>query len=183
MLWRQLGFSSNKYVFYMHINFSWNFHQNVFTLTISFIDLNNFIELVLIYRPHPVYQVAGKQTCIFFLLPSAHCLIFSHNQISGWGGGDAHGQGGGCTGGGGGMHVHPVHPPWVRHWLGRPWWLHGSQMVHIFLNVFSIFNFTFQFQQQYIAKTIGAACNYRIPRANLHAGLNFGTCKEFKPLK
>jgi hypothetical protein len=25
-------------------------------------------------------------------------------------------EGGGCTGGGGGMHVHPVHPPWVRHW-------------------------------------------------------------------
>jgi hypothetical protein len=25
-------------------------------------------------------------------------------------------RGGGCTGGGGGwMHVHPVHPPWVRH--------------------------------------------------------------------
>jgi hypothetical protein len=25
-----------------------------------------------------------------------------------------HMAGGGCTGGGGGMHVHPVHPPWVR---------------------------------------------------------------------
>jgi hypothetical protein len=24
---------------------------------------------------------------------------------------------GGCTGEGGGMHVHPVHPPWVRPWL------------------------------------------------------------------
>jgi hypothetical protein len=28
-----------------------------------------------------------------------------------------HMAGGGCTGGGGGMHVHPVHPPWVRPWL------------------------------------------------------------------
>jgi hypothetical protein len=25
-----------------------------------------------------------------------------------------HMAGGGCTGGVGGMHVHPVHPPWVR---------------------------------------------------------------------
>jgi hypothetical protein len=47
----------------------------------------------------------------FFLV--AHCLIFSHNQPVRLGG-DAHGRGGGCTGGGGGMHVHPVHPPWVR---------------------------------------------------------------------
>ncbi len=38
----------------MHINYSWNFHQNIFTLTISFIVLNAAIELVLIYRPHPV---------------------------------------------------------------------------------------------------------------------------------
>jgi hypothetical protein len=29
---------------------------------------------------------------------------------------------GGCTGGGGGMHVHPVHPPWVRPWFGL--WCH-----------------------------------------------------------
>jgi hypothetical protein len=27
-----------------------------------------------------------------------------------------HMAGGGCTGGGGGMHVHPVPPPWVRPW-------------------------------------------------------------------
>jgi hypothetical protein len=137
-------------------------------------------------------------------------------------------------------------------------------MVHILLNVASIFNFIFQFQQRYIAKTsvadpgsgafltpgsgmgrksasgsgirheqpgsnflelrnhffcffgvnilkffdadpgsgmekfgsgiqngkksdpartIGAACNYRILEANLHAGLKFCTCKELKPLK
>jgi hypothetical protein len=127
-------------------------------------------------------------------------------------------------------------------------------MGHIFLNVVSIFNFIFQFQQRYIAKTsvadpgsgafltpgsgmgrksasgsgirheqtgsyflelrnhflvflgliylnslmrirdpgwkksdpaktIGAACNYRILQSNLHAGFKFCTCKEFKPLK
>ncbi len=38
----------------MHIKFSWNFHQNVFTLTIYFIALNVAIVFVLIYRPHPV---------------------------------------------------------------------------------------------------------------------------------
>ncbi len=38
----------------MHINYSWNFHQNIFTLTIYFIVLNAVIEFVLIYRPHPV---------------------------------------------------------------------------------------------------------------------------------
>ncbi len=41
----------------MHINYSWNFHQNIFTLTIYFIVLNAAIEFVLIYRPHPVYPV------------------------------------------------------------------------------------------------------------------------------
>jgi hypothetical protein len=41
-------------------------------------------------------------------------------SLSGWGGGMHRGEGGmhrgegGCTGGEGGMHVHPVHPPWVR---------------------------------------------------------------------
>ncbi len=53
------------------------------------------------------------QHCIFFLLPTASSFLIT--SLSGWGGGDAHGQGGGCTGGEGGMHVHPVHPPWVRH--------------------------------------------------------------------
>jgi hypothetical protein len=54
LLWRPLGFSSNKCVYYMHIKFSLNFHQNVFTLTIYFIALNVAIRFVLIYRPHPV---------------------------------------------------------------------------------------------------------------------------------
>ncbi len=48
----------------MNINFSWNFHQKVFTLTISFNGLNASIEFVLIYRPHPVYYVYGAD--IFF---------------------------------------------------------------------------------------------------------------------
>ena len=55
LIWRPLGFSSNKCVIYMIINFSRNFHQKVFTLTISFIDLNASIGFVLIYRPHPVF--------------------------------------------------------------------------------------------------------------------------------
>jgi hypothetical protein len=38
----------------MHINFPRKFHQNVFTLTITFIVLNVSTEFVLIYRPHPV---------------------------------------------------------------------------------------------------------------------------------
>jgi hypothetical protein len=46
----------------MHINFSLNFHQNVFTLTIAFIGLNNSIEFVLIYRPHPVHTVRYKNS-------------------------------------------------------------------------------------------------------------------------
>ncbi len=48
------GFLSNACVYCMHINCSWNFHQNIFTLTISFIVLNAAIEFVLIYRSHPV---------------------------------------------------------------------------------------------------------------------------------
>ncbi len=40
----------------------------------------------------------GKQTCIFFLLPTASSFLIT--SLSGWGGGgDAHGRGG-CTGGG-----------------------------------------------------------------------------------
>ena len=38
----------------MNINFSWKFHQKVLTLTISFIVLNDSIDIVLIYRLHPV---------------------------------------------------------------------------------------------------------------------------------
>jgi hypothetical protein len=61
------------------------------------------------------YQVAGKQTCIFFLLPTDSSFLIT--SLSGWiGGGGCTWPGGGCIGGGGGgMHVHPVHPPWVRH--------------------------------------------------------------------
>jgi hypothetical protein len=47
------------------------------------------------------YQVAGKQTCIFFLLPTDSSFLIT--SLSGWIGG--------------GMHMHPVHPPWVRHWF------------------------------------------------------------------
>ncbi len=54
LLWRPLGFSLNKCVFYMDIKFPWKFHQNLFTLTIYFIGLNASIWFVLIYRPHPV---------------------------------------------------------------------------------------------------------------------------------
>ena len=39
----------------MHIYFPWNFHENVLTLTTSFIGLNASIWFVLIYRPHPVH--------------------------------------------------------------------------------------------------------------------------------
>ncbi len=46
----------NVYVIYMHVNFSWNFHQ-IFILTISFIVLNVSIDIVLIYRPHPVSRI------------------------------------------------------------------------------------------------------------------------------
>ncbi len=41
----------------MHINFPWNFHQNISTLTIYFIVMNSSAEFVLIYRPHPVYAL------------------------------------------------------------------------------------------------------------------------------
>ncbi len=49
-------------IVYMNINFSWNFHQKVFTLTISFNGLNASIEFVLIYRPHPVYETFLEPT-------------------------------------------------------------------------------------------------------------------------
>ncbi len=44
----------------MNINFSWKFHQKILTLTISFFVLNDSIEFVLIYRPHPVYELCGS---------------------------------------------------------------------------------------------------------------------------
>jgi hypothetical protein len=54
-----------------------------------------------------------NKLAFFSCCPLPH---LSNNQPFRLGRGDAHGRGGGCTGGGGGMHVHPVHPPWVRHW-------------------------------------------------------------------
>jgi hypothetical protein len=60
LLWRPLGFSLNKCVFYMHVNFPLKFHQNVFTLTITFIVLNVSPEFVLIYRLHPVDRKITK---------------------------------------------------------------------------------------------------------------------------
>jgi hypothetical protein len=46
------------------------------------------------------------------------------------------------------------------------------------LKVVSIFEFKFKLSQRYIANAIGAACNSRIPPANLHAGLNFVCAKN-----
>ena len=59
----------------------------------------------------------------------------------------------------------------------RPSYVYEPRMLNRFLKVFSIFEFKFKLSQRYIANAIGAACNLRIPPANLHAGLNF------KPLK
>ncbi len=62
----------------MHTNYSWNFHQNIFTLTISFIVLNAAIEFVLIYRPHPVeYQAMPslRDTAHYGLI--GHCFFQS----------------------------------------------------------------------------------------------------------
>ena len=49
------------------------------------------------------------------------------------------------------------------------WIADGTQI----LNVVFIFKILIKFSQRYIANEIGAACNYWIPQANLHAGLNF----------
>jgi hypothetical protein len=65
-------------------------------------------------------RIEGKQTCIFFLLPTASSFLIT--SLSGWEGG-MHMAGGGMHRGGGGMHVHPVHPPWVRHWLVLIIWI------------------------------------------------------------
>ncbi len=57
LLWRPLGFSSNKCVCYLNAyKLFLNFHQ-IFILTISFIVLNVSIDFVLIYRPHPVNRI------------------------------------------------------------------------------------------------------------------------------
>jgi hypothetical protein len=57
-------------------------------------------RLFLIMIPYAAknYQVAVKQTCIFFLLPTASSFLIT--SLSGWGGGDAHGQGEGDAQGG-----------------------------------------------------------------------------------
>ncbi len=81
----------------------------MFILTIYFIVLNVYVEFVLIYHPHPVYE---------------------------------------------------------------------PQMVNRFLQVVSIFKFKVKLSQRYIANVISAACNSRIPPANLHAGLNFVNAKN-----
>jgi hypothetical protein len=57
LLWRPVGIFLKKCVWNMHVNFFWNFHSNVFTLTIWFIAWNMSVEFVLIYRPHPVYGI------------------------------------------------------------------------------------------------------------------------------
>jgi hypothetical protein len=45
------------------------------------------------------------------------------------------------------------------------------------------FKFKFKFSKGCVANNIGAACNSRIPSANLNAGLKFVHAKEFQPLK
>ncbi len=55
LLLRQVEISLNKCEYNMYMNFFWNFHSNVWNLTIYFIDLNVSVGFVLIYRPHPVY--------------------------------------------------------------------------------------------------------------------------------
>jgi hypothetical protein len=71
LLWRPLGFLLNKCVFYMHINFPLKFHQNLFTLTITFIVLNVSTEFVLIYRPHPVLKFMMRYLAWAFSLVSS----------------------------------------------------------------------------------------------------------------
>ncbi len=57
--------------------------------------------------------------------------------------------------------------------LDTPSYVYEPRMVNRFLKVVSIFKFKFKLSQRYIANTIGAACNSRIPPANLRAGLSF----------
>jgi hypothetical protein len=44
------------------------------------------------------FHVAGKQTCFFFLLPTASSFLIT--SLSGWGGGGMHMAGGDARGGG-----------------------------------------------------------------------------------
>ncbi len=81
LLWRPLEFSLNKCVFYMHINFPWKFHQNVFTLTITFTVLNVSTEFVLIYRPHPVWAQMREDVGIAGYQPMRTALHKSQNKL------------------------------------------------------------------------------------------------------
>ena len=63
LLLRPVRILLNKCVCNTHINFFWNFHSNVYTLTIYFIALNESVGFVLIYRPHPVNTVSGCLPC------------------------------------------------------------------------------------------------------------------------
>ncbi len=62
--------------------------------------------------------------------------------------------------------------------LDRPSFGYEPRMVNRFLKVVSVFELKFKVSQRYIANAIGAACNSRIPAANLHAGLNFVNAKN-----
>ncbi len=62
-LLRPVGISLNKCVCNTHINFFWNFHSNVNSLTIYFIALNESVAFVLIYRPHPVFKYSFPGNC------------------------------------------------------------------------------------------------------------------------
>jgi hypothetical protein len=52
-------------------------------------------------------------------------------------------------------------------------------MIHRFLNVVCFFKIVIKFSQRYIENMIGAACNSRIPLANLHAVLEFVHDKNY----
>ncbi len=82
------------------------------TVLISACSILEIKRLFFIYNDtrQKNYQIAGKQTCIFFLLPTASSFLLT--SLSGWGG--CTWPGGGMHRGVGGMHVHPAHPPWVR---------------------------------------------------------------------
>ncbi len=56
----------------MHIQFSWNFHQNLLTLTIYFIALNVAIEFVLI--------IVRTLYTMSLLYVACHALFYSFNK-------------------------------------------------------------------------------------------------------
>ncbi len=55
------------------------------------------------------------------------------------------------------------------------WIVNVTQILSVVSHKFKL-----KFSVQYIAKIIIAACNSRIPQANLHVGLKFCTCKELQ---